>query len=99
MSKKLTRIELQRRLDRAAVARVRRLIRDHPEKFDYADFPPDRVKIPEQEARYEKRAKAHRKVVMEAMRSKWACIADSAEDTDLAASNGDDAQLEFPGLQ
>lgn len=46
MAKKLTRIE--------------REIRDHPDKFDFADIPADRVKIPEQEARYD------------AMRPQWA---------------------------
>ncbi len=39
MPKKLTRIE--------------REMRDHPEKFDFGDVPPARVKIPEQEARYD----------------------------------------------
>ena len=37
MAKKLTRIE--------------REIRDHPEKFDYGDIPPDRKIFPEQEKR------------------------------------------------
>jgi len=37
MSKKLSRIE--------------REIRDHPDKFDFADIPPDRKKIPAQEKR------------------------------------------------
>ena len=39
MTKKLTRIE--------------REMRDHPEKFDYGDVPPDRKKIPAQEAAYD----------------------------------------------
>ncbi len=51
------------------LSRIERLIRDRPEMFDYGDIPPDRVKIPEQEARYEKAAKAHRKMVVEYMGS------------------------------
>jgi hypothetical protein len=46
MSKKLSRIE--------------REIRDHPEKFDYADIPPDYKLTPAQKARYD------------AMRPQWA---------------------------
>ncbi len=46
MAKKLTRIE--------------RLIRDHPDKFDFADIPADRVKIPAQEK------------AMDDMRPQWA---------------------------
>jgi hypothetical protein len=49
------------------LTRIERLIRDRPEMFDFGDIPADRVKIPEQEARYEKWAKAHRKMVVEAM--------------------------------
>jgi hypothetical protein len=91
MPKKLTKIELQRRLDRAAVARVRRLIELYPAHFDYGDFPPDYKLTPAQEARYD------------AMRPQWAKdliggSTGSAED-DLAASNADDAQLVFPGFQ
>jgi hypothetical protein len=51
MPKKLTKIELQKRLDRAAVARVRRLIELHPEMFDYGDIPPCRPLNPIQEAK------------------------------------------------
>ncbi len=39
MAKKLTRIE--------------RDIRDNPDKYDFQDVPPARVKIPEQEAAYD----------------------------------------------
>jgi hypothetical protein len=92
MPKKLTKIELQKRLDRAAVARVRRLIELHPEMFDYGDIPPCRPLNPIQEAK------------MDAMRPQWAKdliggSTGSAEDTGLAASNADDAQLVFPGFQ
>ncbi len=33
------------------LTRIERLIRDHPEKFDYADIPPDYKLSPAEEAR------------------------------------------------
>lgn len=32
---------------------IEREIRDHPDKFDFGDIPPDRVKIPAQEKAYD----------------------------------------------
>lgn len=46
--------------DEAAIRRVQWQIEHHPERFDYGDIPPARVKIPEQEAR------------MDALRPQWA---------------------------
>jgi hypothetical protein len=74
------------------LSRIEREMRDHPEKFDYPDFPPLRKLTPAQQARYD------------AMRPQWAKdliggSTGSAEDTDLAASNGDVAQLVFPSFQ
>jgi hypothetical protein len=34
-------------------AKIRREIKEHPEKFDFQDVPPARKKIPEQEAWFE----------------------------------------------
>lgn len=44
----------------AKLSKIQRLIRDHPERFDFSDIPADRVKIPEQEKR------------MDDMRPQWA---------------------------
>ncbi len=52
------------------LTRIQRLIRDHPELFDYGDIPPDQNLTPAQRAPYEKAAKAHRKKVVEAMGAK-----------------------------
>ena len=35
------------------LSRIERLIRDHPERFDYGDVPPARKKIPAQEKAYD----------------------------------------------
>ena len=44
----------------AKLTKIQKLMRDRPEMFDFGDVPPNRVKIPEQEARYD------------AMRPQWA---------------------------
>jgi hypothetical protein len=35
------------------LTRIQRLMEERPEMFDFGDVPPDRVIIPEQEARYD----------------------------------------------
>lgn len=45
------------------LTKIERLMRDRPEMFDYADIPPDRIIIPEQEAWYAARHEAWKKAV------------------------------------
>lgn len=47
------------------LTRIQKLMDERPEMFDFGDIPADRVKIPAQEAAYEKAAKAHRKKIFE----------------------------------
>jgi hypothetical protein len=39
--------------EEAGARRIQRLMDEHPEKFDFSDIPPDRVKIPAQEKWYD----------------------------------------------